>query len=88
MPFPPDLFVAKEAYKCRRSWRRTGRFLGKADVSFETLQSRGILVVRIGVGTATRYAALAMKNTLWIYTTAIEGLMAGIERLDGWYRGN
>lgn len=60
----------------------TGRFLGKADVSFETLQSQGVLVVRTGVGSATRYAALAMENTLRVYTTSLEGLMAGIEATE------
>lgn len=62
----------------------TGRFLGKAkaDVSFETLQSQGVPVVRTGVGSATRYAALAMENTLRVYTTSLEGLMAGIEATE------
>ena len=60
----------------------TARFLGKADVSFETLQSRGVPVVRTGVGSATRYAALAMENTLRVYTTSLEGLMAGIEATE------
>jgi hypothetical protein len=57
----------------------TGRFIGKAEVSFEAIQSRGVPVVRTGVGSATRYAALAMESTLTIYTTSLAGLLEGIE---------
>lgn len=56
--------------------------MGKADVSFEALQSRGVSVMRTGVGSATRYVALAMENTLRGYTTSLEGLMSGIETTE------
>ena len=57
----------------------TGRFVGKSEVSFETLQSRGLPVIRTGIGSATRYAALARESTLTVYTTSLEGLMKGVE---------
>lgn len=60
----------------------TGYFQGKAEVTFESLQSRGVPVVRTGVGSATRYAALAMENTLRVYTASLAGLLEGLETTE------
>ncbi len=58
-------------------------FLGKADLDAPALraalqvnaQRGGARLIATGIGSASRYAALAMENTLYVYTDALDTLL-------------
>ena len=61
-------------------------FVGKVDRDADALQQalreqalRGdVRLIATGVGSATRYAALAMEKTVYLYTDSIETLLEGL----------